>query len=54
MLGVQKLRLPMLTMLYIDETFVRPENVLQLPQCPMLQRLVYRSLRAHPTTNNDG
>jgi len=51
MTGLLKLHLPMLTMLYIDETFVRPENVLELPLCPSLQHLVYRTLRTPPTND---
>jgi len=50
-IGLLKLRLPMLKMLHVDETFVRPANVLVLPSCPALEHLVYRTL--HPRPSDD-
>jgi hypothetical protein len=47
--GLRHLCLPFLTMLYIDDTYVRPDKLDSLSTtCPQLEHVIYRTLRVPP------
>lgn len=46
--GMVRLRLPQLTMLNIDSTYCLPDIAYRLPGCPLLESVVFRTLRTPP------
>lgn len=52
--GITCLHLPNLTLLNIDETYIRPETIESLrTNCPSLEKFTYRTLNTPPRDESD-
>jgi len=51
--GLKHLQLPHLTLLNIDNTFVKPGSIDSLPQCPRLTRVIFSTFRQLPEDEED-